>query len=215
MTHVPPRNTSAPVYVVGAGGHARVVIDLLTRGGVAIAGIIDRSPAVPSLRGVPVLAEDAPLPPEAEFVIAVGDNAVRERLARARRRFCTGVHPASTVATDASLGPGTVIMAGAVVNAGARIGRHCIVNTGAIVEHDCVLEDFVSIAPGAVIGGAAQVAHGSAVSIGATVLHGVRIGRHVVLGAGAVATEAVPDNVVAFGCPARVVRTRQPGEAYL
>jgi acetyltransferase EpsM len=203
------------VYVVGAGGHARVVIDLLTQAGRPPAGILDRSPTASSLAGVPVLDDGAPVPPDAEFVIAVGDNALRERLAGARARFHIGLHPAASVAGDVIIGPGTVVMAAAVVNAGARIGSHCIVNSGAIIEHDCVLEDYVSVAPGAVIGGAAHIGRGSAVSIGATILHGIRIGRHVVLGAGAVATESLPDNVVAFGCPARIARPRQAGEPYL
>jgi sugar O-acyltransferase (sialic acid O-acetyltransferase NeuD family) len=129
--------------------------------------------------------------------------------------FATLIHPSAQIARGVSIGPGTVLMAGAVANSDARIGAFCIVNTQAVVEHDCVVGDYASLAPGALLGGAVEIGEFSAICLGAKVIHRLRIGRHAVLGAGAVAIDDVPGDSVAYGVPARVIRSRQPADPYL
>jgi acetyltransferase-like isoleucine patch superfamily enzyme len=106
-------------------------------------------------------------------------------------------------------------MAGAVVNPGARVGAFCILNTNSSIDHDCILEDYASLAPGVVTGGGVVIGRYTAIGIRATVVHGVRIGEHSVIGAGATVLHDIPDHVVAYGTPARVVRNRQTGDPYL
>ena len=126
--------------IIGDGGHARVIRDLIA----------------PSN------------PPDKYAVIAVGDNAIRKRLAEEHEdlQFIALVHPRAYVAGPNRIGDGTVVMAGAVIQAGAVIGKHCIINTGATVDHDCVIGDYVHIAPGAHLCGHVEVGEGALVGVG-------------------------------------------------
>jgi acetyltransferase-like isoleucine patch superfamily enzyme len=106
-------------------------------------------------------------------------------------------------------------MAGAVINPGCKVGDFCIVNTRASLDHDSVMGDFSSLAPAAVTGGNVQIGAFSVIAIGAIVAHAVRVGEHAVIGAGATVLRHVPDRVVAYGTPARIIRQREPGDPYL
>ena len=216
------------LIIVGGGGHARVIAEAAALSGWDVLGWLgpDEPDAAGNVRPLHPLGTDAELArvwhehrPDA-LVVAIGDNASRlaaaDRLARlAPVRFGVVVHPAAVVAPSASVGAGTIICAGAVVNSGARLGPHCLVNTSSSVDHDCVLDEGASTGPGARLGGECVVGRASAVGIGAIVLHGRRIGADSVIGAGAVVTRDVPERVVAWGAPARVVRTRVPDDRYL
>ncbi len=106
-------------------------------------------------------------------------------------------------------------MAGAVVNPNSNIGRHCIVNTNSSVDHDNHIHDFASVGPGAVTGGGVTLGTYSAIGLGACVAESVRIGKNSVIGAGATVVRDIPDSVIAFGTPARVIRSRALDEPYL
>lgn len=153
----------------------------------------------------------------AHAVVAIGDNDARRRCADLLRRrhfqLIQVRHPGAIVARSAVLGDGTVVMPGAVVGSGARLGCDVIVNTGASVDHDCVLEDGVHICPGAHLAGSVRVGERTQVGIGASVVPGVRIGARCTVGAGAAVVRDLPDGVVAFGVPARVVRGVESGAA--
>ncbi len=204
------------LYVYGAGRHGKVVADVVRAAGLpGFAGFVDDDPA---RAGVGVLSaevlEARRLSGDTLAVaLGVGENsAAREALYHALKAkgvcFPVVVHPSAVVAPSARLGEGTVVMAGAIVNPDARVGVGCIVNTGAVIEHDVVLEDFAVVAPNATTGGGSSVGRLSRLGLGAVLLPDVRIGRRVEVGAGAVVTRDVPDDVVAFGVPARAVRPR-------
>lgn len=209
------------VIGLGAGGHAKVVIDILElMGGFDIRGLLDpRADAGAGVLGVPVLGDDSLLPAlvaegvRFAFLGVGGANGSERRRAiydAARRsgvEFVAAIHPRAVVARSVLLGAGPTIMAGATVNAGARLGDNVIVNSGAIVEHDCVLGDHVHIASGARLAGGVRVGAAAHVGIGATVLQGVTIGAGSVVGAGAVVLHDVPAATVVVGVPARPIRT--------
>ncbi len=217
------------VVVLGTGGHAKVVIDIIERlPGFQLVGLID--PVLPSgvaVIGHPILGSDADLPALVGryalggAVIAIGDNWLRSQVAKRVVDAAPGlafpavVHPAAVVARSARVGRGTVVMAGAVVNSEAAVGEFCILNTNCSVDHECSVGDFASVAPRACLGGNVTVGEFAAVSLGASVIHRVRVGPHAVVGAGATVVRDVPANVVAYGTPARVVRPRAVGDRYL
>jgi sugar O-acyltransferase (sialic acid O-acetyltransferase NeuD family) len=219
-----------PILLFGASGHARVIADIVRRQGrYAVAGIVlgswGGSPR--SMLGLPVLGTDDQIASIAAAhgietgLVAIGDNFVRQTIVDQIRRlhpafaFATAIHPSAQIGDDVTIGPGTVVMAGTVINSGTHIGEFCIVNSSASVDHDNQLEDFASIAPGVVTGGNVIVRHAAAVGLGAHVVHGVEIGRDAVVGAGSVVVRSVPEQSVAYGVPARVIRSRNPGEPYL
>ncbi len=217
------------VLIVGSSGHARVIVDMIERTGAhAILGFLDDAKAPGLIEiGYPILGGLADLPeivrgqnPQGVFV-AIGDNWNRGVVAEKVKemapllRAIIAVHPGAQVARSACLGPGTAVMAGAVVNSNASVGSFCIVNTRASVDHDSHLDDFASIGPGATLAGNVRVGEYSAICLQACVAEKIRIGAHTVVGAGSVVLSDLPDGVLAFGTPARVVRSRSKGERYL
>jgi len=209
-----------PAVGLGAGGHARVVIDALRLGKrVEPVALLDPDPALhnTNVDGVPVLGGDDRLAgmlgtTATHAFIGIGGARTNEprRLAFERARasgfvVLTVVHPSAVVAQSATLGAGTVVLAGAVVNAGAAIGDNVIVNTAAIVEHDCRIGDHAHVATGARLGGTVTVGEGAHVGLGASVRQGIVIGRHAIVGGGAMVVDDVPDGAVVVGVPARIL----------
>ena len=206
---------------LGAGGHMRVVLDILRlTGGCEVVGLLDANVDLHGtlVGGVRVLGDDARLPHLVRDGICsvvvgvggVGDNGPRRRLfelaVSLQLDVVSVVHPSAILGEGVSLGRGVTIMAGAIVNAGASVGDNCIVNTGAIIEHDAQLGRHVHVAPGATVAGHVIVDEDVHIGVGATVIQGLRIGRRALVGAGAVVVRDVPPCVVVVGVPAQVVR---------
>ncbi|MBV9988358.1 MAG: acetyltransferase [Chitinophagaceae bacterium] len=191
-------------FLIGAGGHAKVIIEIIEEMGGRIAGLSDDNKAINSLHDYPV-NENAPQ--DAQIILAIGNNAGRKRLAEEMNNsFGTAIHPKATLSGRCSVGEGTVIMAGATINSSTTIGKHCIINTNASVDHDCVIKDFAHISPNAALAGNVTVGEGAQVGIGSAVMQGICVGDWAIVGAGAVVIEDVPDYAVVVGVPARVIR---------
>jgi sugar O-acyltransferase (sialic acid O-acetyltransferase NeuD family) len=205
------------------------VLDILERQGAhCVAGIIDSyvEPGTEVL-GLKVLGTERDLPRLAKEydatagIVAIGDNFARHTLVESIQSvmpdfaFVSAVHPSAQIGRGVSIGVGTVVMAGAIINPNSRVEEHCIVNTNSSVDHDNVIGRFSSIGPGATTGGNVRMGEFSALSLRAAVLHGRAVGIHSVIGAAATVVKDIPDYVVAYGTPARVVRARKPGDRYL
>lgn len=199
------------IVVIGAGGHAKVVISTLRTNDCSIGAVFDDDSSLwgTELLGVPVRGPIA-MADQSEFelgIIAIGDNAARKRIAhRLNLRWLTVVHSAAWVDPDAKVGTGTVVFAGAVIQPGGVVGEHVIVNTSASVDHDCVVKDFCHIAPGVHLGGNVQVDEGAFLGIGSGVIPGCKVGAWTTVGAGAVVVRDLPEGVVAYGVPAHPAR---------
>ena len=208
-------NTKEKLVVFGAGGHAKVVIDIIEQqGSYEIAGLLDDDLKHQGQRffGYPVLGTRADLPRliSAQLrhaIVAIGDNADRAAVATHLDQLgwslVSAVHPRASIGRGVNIGPGTVVMAGCVVNADAYLGAQVIVNTGATVDHDCRIEDGVHIAPGCHLCGNVGVGQGSLLGAGATVTPGVRIGNKAIVGAGSTVIHDVADETRVSGSPAR------------
>lgn len=205
--------------MIGAGGHAKVVVATAREAGFDVVGLLDDDPNKRGrdILGAPVLGSTISLG-EHSFdgvVLAIGDNRCRWEFARRwpQLPWCSVVHPRACLHASSTVGPGTVVFAGAVVQPCVRIGAHTIVNTAAVVEHDCVVGDFCHLAPGTRLAGAAEVEEGAFLGIGAVVLPGKRIGAWSVVGAGAVVVHDIARESVAYGVPAKVKRPAHGGNA--
>jgi UDP-perosamine 4-acetyltransferase len=201
----------APVLVLGAGGHARPVIEALRAAGFVVGGLLDDARREPLL-GAPVLGRLADLAALrgaglAQAVVAIGDNALRARLGAACREAGYALppvlHPAALISPSARVAPGAQVMVRAVVGPEAAIGELALVNTGAIVEHDCVVGPAAHLGPGAVLCGGVRIGTSALVGAGAVVRPGLSVGAGAVIGAGAAVVDPVPDAAQWGGVPAR------------
>jgi sugar O-acyltransferase (sialic acid O-acetyltransferase NeuD family) len=202
------------IAMFGAGGHAKVITDIIKNGGeYEITGVFDDSSAEAEFSSMAEHFDGA--------VVAVGDNWLRHQIVHRIHQiapalpFVTFIHPAATVASDVIIGAGTVVMAGAVINSGTSIAEHCIINTRAVVDHDCHIASFASVAPGATLGGTVRIGSFAAIGLGSSVIHRMVIGEHTVVGAGSTVVKPLGAYLVAYGSPAKQIRTRSAGERYL
>ena len=204
------------VLILGAGGHAQVVADILLRAReagqkITPIGYLDDDTDLHGkmLLDLPVLGDTSLLGriPHEAAIIAIGNNQIRRRLAEhfflAGETFIIARHPASVTAPDVRIGPGTMICAGAIVNTGSVIGAHVILNTGCTVDHHSVVGDYVHVAPGGHIVGEVVIEEGALIGIGATIAPRLSVGAWATVGAGAVVTKSVPHGVTVVGVPAR------------
>lgn len=193
------------LYVLGAGGHAKVVIDSLLASGTAVHGIIDPRLSIgTALLGVPAIGGDEwidKLDP-AEVTIANGVGAtVKSRVNRklfelwSTRgfRFARVIHPSAIVGTEVELADGCQVMAGAVIQPHARIGAGTVINTGCRIDHDCVIGAHCFVAPSVTLCGGASIGEGSFVGAGAVLLPGVSVGNAALVAAGATVDADVGD----------------------
>lgn len=198
---------SEKVILIGGGGHAKVVMDIVEACGDRVVGVLDDGLAVGAqVQGVPVLGgvADAVNFADCRFLIAIGNNEVRYRLAgNLELPWYTAVHPTAVVSPNAQIGEGSVVMPKAVINAGAWIGRHCIINTAAVVEHDNRIAACGHVSCGAVLTGTVYVGETVLIGAGAIVRNNVTICAGSVIGAGAVVTTDITEKGTYVGIPAR------------
>jgi acetyltransferase EpsM len=204
------------LHIIGAGGHAKVIVALAEAAGHRISGIYDDSPeAPPQLLGHEVThgLTNVPNIPDTLAFLAVGGNSLRQQLVERFHhvQWAALIHPAAWVAPDAVVGAGSVVMAGSIVQPGVQIGRHVIVNTLAGVDHDGILGDYVHVAPGCRLAGNVRLAQGVFAGVGSVFTPGASVGIWSVVGAGAVVTGTLPANVTAVGVPARIIKGRPDG----
>lgn len=200
------------ITVIGAGGHAKVVIATAQSAGYVVDGLYDDDPAMTgrSVLGIDVRGTclDIDLSRTQAAVLAIGNNAVRRRMAQelAGLPWTTLIHPMACVHETVRLGHGSVVFAGSVIQPDVELGVHVIVNTGAGIDHDCRIGDYAHIAPGARLAGNVRVGEGSLAGIGSCAAPNTVIGSWSVIGAGGAVTDNVHEGVLAAGVPARVLK---------
>jgi len=207
-----------PIILLGAGGHAKVLLEALQLCQANVIGATDPDPQKEGMKllGVPIIGTDEILcgysPAQVRLVNGLGSTsltAARTHLFKKFKgegfAFASVVHPAAVLARDVCLGEGTQIMAGVVVQPGVVLGQNVIVNTRASVDHDSHIGDHCHLAPGVTLSGQVSVGEGTHLGTGAVVIQGVQIGNHCVVGAGSLVLRDIPDGVTAYGSPAKGV----------
>ncbi|WP_118973723.1 acetyltransferase [Taibaiella koreensis] len=197
---------------IGAGGHAKVIVETVEDMGGKIGFLMDAHPSGPSLMGHEVRMQRDDIIreyAESQWIIAIGNNAIRRKIAEQfELRYAIAKHPSAHVSSRAVIGEGTVIMAGCSVNAEAVIGRHVILNTNCSVDHECNIGSYVHISPNAALGGNVTVGEGTHIGIGACVIQGITIGKECTIGAGAVIIKNVPDGATVVGNPGKIIKIK-------
>ncbi|MBL7573814.1 acetyltransferase [Staphylococcus saccharolyticus] len=203
---------SKPVLLIGMGGHSKVIKDIIENDAkFYVAGYLDdaindyhkeHQLIYDNLKRIDNYKNDY------YFVIAIGDNFVREKIFIESHisieQFPVLIHSTACVSPSASIGYGTVVMPLAVVNADTTIGVHSIVNTSSVIEHDNVIGDYVHISPNAVLAGGVEVGAFTHIALNTTVLPQVNIGKKCVVGAGSTVIKDVKSESTVIGTPAKI-----------
>jgi sugar O-acyltransferase (sialic acid O-acetyltransferase NeuD family) len=204
------------MYLYGAGGHSKVITDILNSLNIQVIGMFDDNPTqarfqVMEIRnGRELLASGFPQL-DAPLIICVGDNFRRSQIALAIDTiYGKAIHSTAIVSKLATIGSGTVVLHGAIVQAGAKVGKHVLINTAASVDHDNIIGDYAHISPHATLCGHVEVGEGTHIGAGAVVIPSIRIGKWCKVGAGAVVIRDIPDFATAVGNPAKVIKFREP-----
>ncbi|MGE0482482.1 MAG: acetyltransferase [Phycisphaerae bacterium] len=218
-------STPQRVLIIGAGGHGRVVLDILVQSRVhTVVGFVDNNADIHGRRvdGFPVLGAVGDLAglrrrhDAGAAIVAIGDNGVRRGIARELDvvgvELVNAIHPTAAVAKNATLGRNVVVAAGVVVCAHCQIGDSVILNTGCIIDHQTMIGEGTHICPGVRIAGRVKVESGAFVGVGATVVPRVTLGCEAIIGAGAVVVEDVAPLSTVVGVPARAIRLATASE---
>ena len=205
-------------FVLGAGGHAKVILDaIFSTSSMNISGIVDCNPMLVggSIFGVPIIGSDEIifekyLPKDVLLINGIGSISPKShrqelfnKFKKSGFNFANIVHVTGYVGKEVLLGEGAQILAGGIVQPGCHIGNNVIVNTNASIDHDCFIGDHVHLAPRVVCCGNVTIGRGSHIGAGAVVLQGVTIGENCLIASGAVVTRDVPSHCKVAGVPAK------------
>lgn len=190
---------SKDVAIIGAGGHAKAIANIIYKSGDNVKGFLDDNIEIGTIiikeRKYKVIGKINDvlnlnqMHPDLEFIIGIGNNDTRKKIAKQYEgmiKFYTAIDPSSQIALDVEIGKGSVVLANACINTSAKIGKHCIINTAAIIEHDNILEDYVHVSPNATLSGTVKVETMTHIGSGATVRNNINICNDCIIGAGAV-----------------------------
>lgn len=197
------------VIILGAGGHGRVISDIIACSGDYLLGYLDDRDPHEFIEPEKILGKIRDVKKYKDnvlFIVGIGDNEIRKQLMRVNPvNWYTAIHPSSVIATGVKIGEGTVIMPNTVINVGSKIGQGVIINTSATIDHDNIISDFVHISPGVHLGGAVSIGEGTWVGIGSTVINNVKICKNCIVGAGSLVLKDIAIQGTYVGNPVRLL----------
>ena len=201
------------LIIIGASGHGKVVADIAIKMNKwQNITFLDDDESIKTSMGLEVIGKTADAftyKEEADFFVAIGNNAVRERvkenLIEEGLNVVSLIHPSAVIGTDVEIGIGTAVMAGVIINSSSRIGKGCIINTSSSLDHDNVIEDYVHISPGVRSAGSVGIGKGTWLGIGSVVSNNVNICSGCKVGAGAVVVKDITEPGTYVGVPVRKI----------
>ena len=169
------------VIIIGAGGHAKVIADIIERNGDVLIGFLDdnqdmQNKVIYKEKKAIGTTQDIEKYKNLQFIIGIGNNQIRKEISQKYNlNWYTAIHPNATIANCVNIEEGSVIMAGAIINTNATIGKHCIINTKVSIDHDNIIEDYVHISPGSTLCGTVTIKELNWICAGATIINNIRI----------------------------------------
>lgn len=210
------------IVVLGAGGHAKVVADIIIKTKNILIGFLDdkvtigktiikhnnqESKVIGKINDSIKLYEQHK---DLEFIIAIGSNYSRKNLSnKYNLPYITLIHPSADIGINVKIGEGTVIMPNAIINPGTKVGKHCIINSGAVIEHDNIIEDFVHVSPNATLCGTVKIGEMTHIGAGCTVKNNIEICGGCVVGAGSVVVKNILEKGTYIGVPSKRMEGRK------
>jgi UDP-perosamine 4-acetyltransferase len=210
------KGTKEKVVLIGNGGHAKVVIDILEEMNIyEIIGVTTDRKDSDRFCGYPILGNDEVLlnlinNGVTHAAMGIGgfkDNNLRRKVyAKVKAygfKFVSPIHPSAMISKSALIGEGTVIFRGVAINNDVRIGDNAFIATGSTIDHETIIEDHVLISAGVTIGAYTTIQEGALCALGAKIISGIKVGKNALIAAGAVVVNDIDDNAKVFGIPAK------------
>lgn len=190
------------VIIIGAGGHGKVIADIIKKNGDTVLGFLDDNTEAKDTLGCVC---DCVKHKDKYFIIAIGNNKIRKAIAEEYKelKYYTAIHPSAVIADDVKIGCGTAVMANSVINASAVIGKHCIINTAAVIEHDNVMGDFVHVSPNAALCGTVMTGDSCHIGAGAVIKNNVSVAADTVIGVGGAVVSDITVKGTYIGVPVK------------
>lgn len=205
---------SKKVVIIGAGGHAKVIADIIEKSKDILLGFLDDNvekgkKVICNYSVLGQIGECFRLKEEdesIEFIIGIGNNKRRKEISKKYElKYYTAIHPSAQIGLNVNIAEGTAIMANACINSSTQVGKHCIINSGAIIEHDNIIENYVHISPNVSLGGTVKIGENTHVGIGAVVKNNITICENSKIGAGAVVVKNIEEDGTYVGVPAKKI----------
>lgn len=208
------------VIIIGAGGHAKVIADIIHKSGDNVLGFLDDTKEkgniiikdinLKVIGKVDECVRISKINSNVKFIIAIGNNQIRKQISERYKdiEYYTAIHPSAQISLDVEIKEGTAIMANACINTSAKIGKHCIINTGAIVEHDNQIENYVHISPNGTCCGTVKIGELTHIGAGAIVKNNINITSECVIGAGAIVVKDIKEKGTYIGVPAKKMKEK-------
>ncbi|MBN2031443.1 NeuD/PglB/VioB family sugar acetyltransferase [bacterium] len=212
-----------PILLIGAGSQGRVTLDVLFDQKREVEGFLDDNP---SLHGILINTKKVigtidnlkHYLTSHQMILTIGNNWTRFQLANKLNlpdsAYTNAIHSSNITLSSAKIGHGNMIFTQTIIGSNATVGNHVILNNGCIIEHDCIIKDFAALGPGCCMGGKVMINEGAFLSTGVTIAPRIKIGKRSIVGAGAVVVDDLPDDVLAYGVPARVIKKITPDEMW-
>lgn len=199
------------MLIYGASGHGKVVASCLIDSNIEVEGFFDDGIVRQDFLSFSFLGKyDSNCNKGCDLVLAIGDNRIRKIVAqKVEHPFKKVIHKTAIIDRSVEIGEGTVVFHGAIIQIDTKIGNHSIINTGASIDHDGRIGDFVHIAPQVTLCGSVTVGDNTLIGANSIVIPNLSIGKNCIIGAGSVVVNDLPDNVVALGNPAKILRINE------
>jgi len=203
------------VVIIGAGGHAKVIADIVIRSNDELIGFLDdniskETNIIENYKVIGTIKDAKELQQndkKIKFIIGIGNNDIRKRISEEYSlQYYTAIHPSAIIGLNARIEEGTVVMANSIINPDSKIGKHCIINTGTIVEHENTIEDYVHLSPSVTLSGNVKVAKLVHIGTGCKVKNNININKRCILGVGTVVVKDINETGVYVGVPARKLK---------
>lgn len=195
------------MYLYGASGHAKVIIDIAEANNIAIEGLFDDNLDLKILLGFQI-QDPSKIKVNDKLLVSIGNNTIRKKVVESLSvDFISLVHPSAIISQRCKIGAGTVVMQGAILQADVIIGNHVIINTASSIDHECFIDSYAHISPNSTLCGNVSIGEGTWIGAGTTILPGVNIGKWCTIGAGSVVTKDIPDFSLAVGNRCKIIKT--------
>jgi len=196
------------IIIIGAGGHSKVIIDIIRElGNYNIVGIYDDN-KTGYFSGIKIIGKIAEIDNKKNeyFIIGIGNDKIRKKIAEEYQlKWATLIHPKTIIAKMATIKEGTVVCAGAIIQTEVEVGKHCIINTNCSIDHESTIGDYCSICPSSTICGQVKVGESSFIGANSTIIQTIEVGKECIIGAGSVVIRNISNNSKVVGNPARII----------